>query len=117
MLISYTKEMMTISVWDSFNETELNIFVDQVYRDLVSMRPIMPHRMQYVVELMTTGDWLRSYAELGGVGNALDGISGRMRFENNLAGAFTELEANYDCLEQGFLEFFPDLLKHVEAPR
>ena len=70
--------------------------------------------MQRVLHLMATHDWLQGYATTTGVGRALDGLSRRIKRTNTLYGAVEEMETHYDAMEQHFLDFFPDLIRHME---
>lgn len=103
--------------WHNYYADEAPGFIQASYDDLDAMQHFMPARMQQVVGLMRRHDWLSSYGELSGVGRALDGISSRIRFKNDFAGAIDELEQHYDRLEQNFLGFYPDLVTHIEHGR
>ena len=73
----------------------------------------MPQRMQHVVTSMTKNDWFKEYETVEGIGLALDNIAKRIRFANTFTGAVDDIARNYDELEATFLEFFPELVKHV----
>lgn len=73
----------------------------------------MPPRMQHVVTSMTKNDWFKEYETVEGVGLALDNIAKRIRFTNTFAGAADDIKRNYNELENVFLTFFPELVKHV----
>ena len=63
---------------------------------------------------MIADDWLGSYSDLANVGRALDGIAQRIARSNPLAGALTEIEANYTALDDDFRRFFPELQAQAE---
>lgn len=96
--------------WQRFTTEPLDQFIDQAYRDLYRGFPLMTDQMQRVVGRMIEGDWIRSYEDIDQVGFALDRIAGRIRFRNNFAGSISEVQQQYDTLEAGFLQFFPDLI-------
>lgn len=100
--------------WTRFSETPLPEFTDQVYRSFEAYTGDAPPLLQRVMRLMAEHDWLQGYAETAGVGRALDGLSGRIKRTNTLRGAVEELDSQYDAMEQHFLDFFPDLIRHME---
>jgi len=104
-----------IQHWEQYTAISLNTFVDQCYADLWEHRELMPPRMEMVVGWMIKQDWIRSYAELDHVGRALDGLAGRLKLKHNFHGSIEEVHEHYDAIEAGFLEFFPDLLAHVNG--
>ncbi len=115
IIIDVAFDYFLIHHWQMFSHEELDGFIDRTHSKISSKRDIMPVRMQQVVDYMIREDWLRSYSTLKGIDYTLNRISARIRFENKLAGAIEEIEVNYARLEQGFLEFFPQLLEHVES--
>ncbi len=117
IIVDVTFDYFLVRHWHVFSNEELEGFIDRAHSKIKSKRFLMPGRMQEVMDYMIRENWLRSYFTLGGVGNALDRISTRIRFDNKLAGALEEIEMHYDELEQGFLQFFPELLEHVELNR
>lgn len=99
--------------WDRYSDESLPDFTNYCYAVLRSQGHLMPPAMQRKVDWMMRYDLLNSYVELQGVGNALNGISRRIRFENQLAGAVDEVAYHYRALEQGFLSFFTQLCRHI----
>jgi len=104
-----------IKHWESFAELEYQPFVDQCYSGLLETRHWMPERMQMVVTKMHEHNWLHAYATLDGIATTIDQVSKRIRFENKLAGAITEVEANYDQIEAVFMSLFAHLQEQVSA--
>lgn len=96
--------------WHRYTAEPLDHFINQAYQDLYQGYPLMPEQMQRVVSKMIDGDWIRSYEDIDQVGFALDRVAGRIRFQNNFAGSISEIRNQYDTLEAGFLQFFPDLI-------
>jgi len=100
--------------WPNFSDVPLTEFIDRTYGSLRDYRGEMPPVMTRVIRHMVEHDWLRGYHETTGVGRALNGLSMRLRRPNTLAGSVEELEANYGEMEEHFLRFFPDLVRHME---
>ena len=103
--------------WQAFTAEDRTEFIDFVYGCLRQSPAILPLRMHHAMHYMMQEDWLGSYAELDGVASSLNRLSQRMRFQNQLYGSIEEVRANYTALEQGFLEFFPQLIDHVTPGR
>ena len=103
--------------WHGFHDDERTEFIGYVYSCLRQGSILMPPRMQHAVRYMIEEDWLGSYADLDGIDTCLNRIAHRIRFENNLYGAVEEVRQNYAGLERGFLNFFPQLIEHVNRHR
>ncbi|TRX55849.1 ACP phosphodiesterase [Thalassomonas sp. M1454] len=103
--------------WHKFSELNFDEFVETSYQKLLQAQHHMPERMQFVVQRMASQNWLSSYKSIDVTGQAIDSLSKRIRFKNNLAGAIVEVKANYDEYEHVFLEFFPQLQDHVEQSK
>ena len=95
--------------WSHHSSESLAVFTERVYDVLREHRKDLPDRLQRIMPHMIADDWLSSYADLENVGRALDGIARRVTRSNPLAGALTEIEANYAALSGDFEHFFPEL--------
>ncbi|WP_035014564.1 ACP phosphodiesterase [Catenovulum agarivorans] len=102
-----------IKNWMLFNEEPLAVFKQNSYQLLHKRIPDMPYRMQNVISSLIKNDWFKEYETLTGIGGALDNIAKRIRFTNNFSGAVEDIQCHYDELEMLFLEFFPQLINHV----
>ncbi len=100
--------------WQQFHPQTLPHFCQQTYRNIQAYPEPLPGRMPRVVESMIRDNWLAAYADLVITGQAIDSMSKRIRFKNQLAGAIDEVITHYDVYERHFLEFFPYLRRHVE---
>lgn len=103
-----------IQHWQDFHQQPLIAFKHQCFMLLKQRLADMPPRMQQVVRKMICNDWFQEYETLTGIGLALDNIAKRIRFANNFAGAINDIYQHHDALEAAFLEFFPELLNHVQ---
>jgi len=98
--------------WTEHSHESLAIFTERVYGVLREHENNLPDRLQRIMPHMIADDWLSSYADLENVGRTLDGIARRIARRNPLAGALTEIEANYTALDRDFQRFFPELKTH-----
>lgn len=115
IIVDVSFDHFLIRHWQQFSDKDLDEFIDHTHQNISLLLEIMPRHMQHAMDYMIREDWLRSYASLDGISYALNRMSARIRFENKLAGAIEEVEQHYEELEEGFLRFFPELIKHVES--
>ena len=62
---------------------------------------------------MIERNWLLNYATIEGIGNALSGLSRRVKYANRMNEAVKDLQEHYAGLEADFRVFFPELKKEV----
>ena len=99
--------------WQQFSQEPFEQFIATTYEQLSRSIELMPDRMQVMVTKMIEQNWLGSYVNLESTGQAIDGISRRIRFDNELTGAIDEVKNHYGEYETVFFSFFPQLLEHV----
>jgi len=109
IIIDVCYDHFLCSHWTEYSDESLASFSERVYGILRDHQDELPDRLGRMAPHMIADDWLGSYAELENVGRALDGIARRMTRSNPLAGAVTEIEANYAALDGDFQRFFPEL--------
>jgi acyl carrier protein phosphodiesterase len=95
--------------WSRFSNQSLEVFLQEVYRDLSSSAPMAPAEVDADLRRMIEYDWLRRCASLEEVGRILDRLAARLRFRNAFSGMLEEIEARESELEALFLAFFPEL--------
>lgn len=100
--------------WNKFTNLDKWDTINISYESFQKKECYMPDRMKKVTKYMIQNDWLGSYYELTSIGYVLDRLAERVSFSNNFCGSINEIEKNYGALEQGFLDFFPQLKAHIE---
>lgn len=103
--------------WAAFYRHDREAAIRRHYAHLQSGLPLMHAPMRERVERLIEHDLLNQYRDLARVGQALDMIAGRIRFANRFAGIIEEIAPRYAALEQGFLDFYPELQEEVKAAR
>ncbi|MCO5784971.1 hypothetical protein DHB74_01220 [Pseudomonas sp. G11-1] len=102
--------------WAQFADQSLAMFTTRMYQQAVlAQQALMPERARIVLVRMAEQDWLGSYAELQNLHQALDNMARRLRPENRLPGAVSELERDYSDFEADFLEFMPEVIAFADA--
>jgi acyl carrier protein phosphodiesterase len=102
------------SRFDEFSSESLQSFTARVYALINENLETLPERVQYFFPYMMRQDWLCSYAQVVGIGQALAGLSRRTAFESGMETAGEELQLNYSAYNEDFSLFFPELLAYVE---
>lgn len=102
--------------WGKYSSENISEFANQRYQELTEHLPIMPEKMQLMVLKMIERNWLARYSSITTTGLAIDAVSERIRFKNNLAGAIEEVHQHYAQYQAAFDDFFPELVHFVHNP-
>jgi acyl carrier protein phosphodiesterase len=107
-----------IKHWTRYSDLDLDLFITEFYQSLLSRQPLFPENLAYIAPRLVEQDWLRSYAEIAGVNTAIHRVSSRLSRNGQLLKETSiDLEANYKILEEGFMDFFPELIEYVAQQR
>jgi acyl carrier protein phosphodiesterase len=99
--------------WNAYSSTPLEDFCLGAYEVLESFKEDLPVRLRELVPRMIRDNWLVSYREVDSIALVMNGLSRRMKRENNLSGSHEELIRLYVQLERDFGLFFPQLEQQV----
>ncbi|MBD1396233.1 DUF479 domain-containing protein [Pontibacter sp. JH31] len=102
------------SRFDEFSSEPLAEYTNRVYTLISGHFDVLPERVQYFFPYMMKQNWLLSYAEVSGIGQALGGLSRRTSFESGMDTAGEELLNNYSMYNRDFSIFFPELMAYVD---
>jgi len=106
---------LLITHWEHFERRDLEATIAAFYRRMQHGRELMPDEtMRRVTRRMVEYDWFGSYRDLDAVAESLDRVAGRIRFANRFSGAIEDLQRHHDSIRDGFLEFYPELQRHIE---
>lgn len=101
--------------WEDYSGVPLKEYCDQVYAVFNEYQSIVPPRLQRMLPIMISGNWLLSYRRLEGIEWVLKGMSGRLSRQNKMAEGIGELRNHYEELEEDFREFFPQLIEYADS--
>lgn len=101
--------------WNKYHKMSLASYTQKSYGILRKHYSILPERTKIVLSHMSEHNWLLNYADLEGMEKALRGISKRTKYDSNIDKSIHELKEYYTEFEKEFSDFFPDLVKEVEA--
>ena len=98
--------------WSNYSSIPLIDFTNHVYQVLQDNKKILPDRLKNILPDMIAYDWLASYRETAAINRAINGLSRRIKRQNNLFGGVEELFLNYQQLQADFSMFFPELIDY-----
>jgi len=105
---------LLISHWQQFEQRHLDSLIGEFYQRMSAGRELMPdENMRRVTRRMVEYDWFGSYRDIDAVAESLDRVAGRIRFSNRFDNAIEDLLRNHDMICEGFMEFYPQLQRHV----
>jgi len=96
-----------------FSGTSLQDFSNNTYKILKENWDVLPEGVHYFLPFMIERNWLLNYATIDGIGNALSGLSRRVKYANRMNEAVKDLQEHYADLESDFRTFFPELKLEV----
>ena len=100
--------------WQRFEQRPLQTVIDAFYQRMSEGQALMPGaEMRRVTRRMVDYDWFGSYRELDAIAESLDRVASRIRFEHRFENAIEDLLQNEASIHDGFLEFYPQLKRHV----
>jgi acyl carrier protein phosphodiesterase len=103
--------------WTRFGEDDLDAFSDRV-RDLLAITAdLVPERMRGFVAYLGANDLPAAYRDTAMIGQALRGMSRRLKRANPLGEALPVLVALHAPLQACFDAFFPALRNFAEVER
>lgn len=98
--------------WRDYSDMLLVDFAQNVYIDIEENYDLLPVKFQELFYWMKNMDWLANYKDLEVIEMVLERMSNRLSRKNILDQSISELEKNYQELEQDFKLFF-DEIKHT----
>jgi len=101
--------------WANYSAIPLTAFAEKVSEILEAHQNLLPVSLQPLAPSLKT--LLISYAEPEGIRTALSRMSARLKRENSLETAGSDLLANYERFQSDFSRFFPDLTEYVRSLR
>lgn len=115
IMLDVSFDHMLAKHWQMFHPQPLHQFTRHAYAQLAQASHYMPGVMRRRIDGIAKHDWLAAYLEVDAVDKTLQSISKRIRFENNLDLAFSEVVRQYDLIDEAFQVFFPELVEHIQT--
>ena len=99
--------------WQQHNIQSLRESTRFYYQQLSQANVVLPQRLEVSISRMPEIDLLYNYRTLNGIEHAINRVSQRIRFKNELEGGMEELQKEFTALENDFVLFFNDLKQAV----
>ena len=100
--------------WSRYSSIPLQEHNHQFYDLLEKNLDWMPERIEKILPIMRSQDWLTTYATIGGLSEILFQMDRRTKLVSKMQFAPEELEEFYNEYEAEFFEFFEELRKFVD---
>ena len=101
--------------WEKFTDMDMRSFADTIYVYINEYSEDFPIHLQTISSRMIADDFLLQYGTQEGIEKTFKRIGNRAKFKSNFETAFQDLEDNFEEINDGFLRFFPDLIKEVKT--
>jgi acyl carrier protein phosphodiesterase len=107
------------SNWPDYSAEELKDFTSRIYDTLNDHHHALPEAARTTLGWMSHHDWLYHYSSFFGIEKALQGLSRRTSFENNMDEAIEDLKRDKELISEEFKAFFDDIRTYVsnEIPK
>ena len=115
IMLDVTFDHMLAKSWNDYHDVGLTEFTQHAHQQLSEVEYFMPDLMSNRLRGMDKEGWLARYVSIDTVDKTLIAISNRIRFENNLDQAYSEVIKQYDVIEEAFNVFFPELVSHIDT--
>jgi acyl carrier protein phosphodiesterase len=103
--------------WTRFGEGDLDAFSERVRALLRIDSELVPERMRGFVAYLAANDLPAAYRDIAMIGQALGGISRRLKRANPLGESLPVLAALHAPLQRCFDAFFPELRNFADVER
>ena len=103
--------------WGKFHSKELDSYAKSIYSILKDHKKHFPEKALMFYRYMRANNILFYYKELEGIDFVMKGMARRTSYNSNFETAKEVLESNYFELESYFLDFMPELQRHIEQVR
>ncbi len=105
--------------WDQYACMDRAAFIEKFYAEALAAAADYPQQPRQFVQRIIGSDYLTSYADLDGLGRALERLDMRLSRKGRGKRQFVEympvIEARLTGLQQDFDDFFPTLLAHFKS--
>ena len=111
--------------WERFTSKEINKeslyegisvrdYINNIYKLLTNRKNDLPIKLQARIDQMIADDWLMKYTTFEGLNEAFNRIEKYAAFPGNFGNAALHLEMYLEDFNKEFIEFFPELMVHVQ---
>ena len=99
--------------WSDFSDIPLEEYSQKVFAECMNYKKYFPEKFEFMFRYMRRDNWLMAYATEEGILRALNGLSRRIRFENNLPDCFPLFLKHEEEITEGYFEFMKDIQNEI----
>ncbi len=99
--------------WDKYSGQKIENFIQNIYIVFIENLEVFPEKIKVMIPMMIKDNFLMSCSTEDRLKMTFNRVNKRAKFENHFSSAHIDLFENYEELENHFLDFFPDLIAHV----
>jgi acyl carrier protein phosphodiesterase len=103
------------NLWSLYSADEFNLYIRGIYHLLKDNWEVIPKEMNEFVSRCMENNWIKSYAEIDGIGRILWMMSQRTSLPDESKFAIEVLHSKYAVIEEMFKEYFPQLVSFIET--
>ncbi|MCG8382115.1 MAG: ACP phosphodiesterase [Gammaproteobacteria bacterium] len=103
--------------WREFADQDQLEFIAHVHRVLKQYHELLPEGLKQVAPRIIESQLLASYGTHRGLAQAFQRISRRLKRQNALGDALSDVIAHDKALESDFLAFFPEVITYIRVQR
>jgi acyl carrier protein phosphodiesterase len=98
--------------WEKFHPENLNIFLTSFYSNLNTENEEFTTEFKHIIHHLVKVNWISYYPQLDGLQKALNGVSSRISFANELKNGLPVFLENQSLIESTFEIYMKDAIVH-----
>lgn len=103
------------NLWSLYSADEFNLYIRGIYHLLKDNWTVLPPEMHEFASRCMENNWIKSYADINGIGRILWMMSQRTSLPDESKFAIEILNSKYTVIEDLFKEYFPQLVNFIET--
>jgi len=100
--------------WERYSDSPLDTFIGHCYKILLENFFILPPQIKKFLPIMIAKNRLSSYSKIEGLESALSIMAKHTSLPDQSSFAIDVLKKNYQLINQHFILFFDELIRHAE---
>ena len=100
--------------WNRFSDQGIDEFIKEKHNTLNSFINRFPRKVAEFYPFFIMNNWLKMYSSLSGIERVLKGMAKRTSLPKEHDYAIAKVEAHFKEIDALFLEFFADIIEHIQ---
>ena len=99
--------------WNDFHDEVFEVFVNKVYEEVLSYSEYFPRKFEFMFRYMRRDNWLGAYQTEEGMLRALNGLSQKIKFENDLPACWPIFLEHEEQITKDYKVFLKDIQNEI----